>query len=34
MRGEQSDLKPIVERNIVETDPVAEIIEQWIRPEG
>jgi hypothetical protein len=31
MRGEQADPKPVVERNNVETDPVADLIEQWIK---
>jgi hypothetical protein len=31
MHGEQADPKPVVGQNIVETDPVAEILEQWIK---
>ena len=31
MRGDQADPKPVVEKNIIETDPIAEIIERWIK---
>jgi hypothetical protein len=32
MRGEdQADPKPAVEQNVIETDPVANMIEQWIK---
>jgi hypothetical protein len=31
MRGDQADPKPMVEQNIIETDPIREIIERWIK---